>query len=56
MSKDCTVNDAGIEVYRGPGRFADSDSREVIDFAWARAGRGNTDLDKTLKLYYAVRD
>lgn len=42
--------------YLNPGRFADSDNGEVIEFAWAHAGRGETDLDKTLKLYYAVHD
>ncbi len=44
------------ETYLKPGRFADSDSGEVIEFARAKAAGAGTDLDKTLNLFYAVRD
>ena len=50
------MNAADHAPYLRPGKFADSDNGAVIDFARARAGRGKTDLDKALNLYYAVRD
>lgn len=50
------MNTTDHEPYLNPGRFADSDNGEVIEFARATAGGAGTDLDKTLRLFYAVRD
>jgi transglutaminase-like putative cysteine protease len=48
------VNDP--QYYLRPGKFTDSDNAGVIEFARDRVGDAETDLDKTLRLFYAVRD
>ncbi len=45
-----------LAPYLAPGEFIDSDSRAITEYAqWAAAG-ATTDLDRALKLFYAVRD
>ncbi len=45
------MNATDHEPYLKPGKFADSDNGEVIEFARAKAAGGGTDFDKTLKLF-----
>lgn len=42
--------------YLQPTYFVDSDSPAVIEFAQTTAAGGQTDIEKAVKLYYAVRD
>ncbi len=42
--------------YLRPTRFIDSDNPDVIDFAASITASKNTDVDKAIALYYAVRD
>lgn len=45
-----------LAPYLAPGEFIDSDSEVITEYAqWITAG-ATTDLDRALKLYYAVRD
>lgn len=43
-------------LYLAPDRFADSDHPAVQAFATKAVGDAQTDLDKAVRLYYAVRD
>jgi transglutaminase-like putative cysteine protease len=43
-------------AYLRPTFFIDSDSPEVIEFARSTIGDAQTDVEKGVKLYYAVRD
>ncbi len=45
-----------FQIYLKPTRFIDSDSPEVIAFARSTTGNGGTDIERGMKLYYAVRD
>ncbi len=45
-----------LEQYRQPTSFVDSDTPEVIEFANRTVGDASTDVDKAVRLYYAVRD
>ncbi|MCK6624276.1 MAG: transglutaminase family protein [Anaerolineae bacterium] len=42
--------------YLQPTYFIDSDSPPVVEFAQTAAANGQTDIEKAVKLYYAVRD
>lgn len=45
-----------LAPYLAPGEFIDSDALSVAEYAeWAAAG-ATSDLDRALKLFYAVRD
>ena len=44
------------EIYLKPTPFIDSDSPEVIAFARTVCRDAKTDIDKAIKLFYAVRD
>lgn len=46
----------GFQIYLQPTEFIDSDSSEVIKYARDVSGDETTDIDKAIKLYYAVRD
>ncbi len=48
--------DENYQLYLQPTPFIDSDSPEVIEFARSVSGDETTDIDKAIKLYYAVRD
>jgi transglutaminase-like putative cysteine protease len=45
-----------VKEFLSNGRFIDSDAREVIAFARDAAAGATTDLDRTLRLYRAIRD
>lgn len=45
-----------FRMYLRPAQFIDSDSPEVIKFAKTVCGNTKADIDKAIKLYYAVRD
>jgi len=45
-----------FQVYLQPTRFIDSDSPVVIEFTQSTIGEAQSDIDKAVKLYYAVRD
>jgi transglutaminase-like putative cysteine protease len=53
---DGAALDEDPAAYLNPGRFVDSDSPTVIDFAERTAGDAKTDAEKTRRLFYAVRD
>lgn len=42
--------------YLKPGKFIESDDPVIIAFAQETVGDASSDLDKALKLFYAVRD
>jgi transglutaminase-like putative cysteine protease len=44
------------DVYLRPTQFIDSDAPVVIEFAHATIGDAGTDIEKGVRLYYAVRD
>jgi len=45
-----------FEEYLKPGKFIDSDHPDVIEYANKHVGTGTTDTEKTLSLFYAIRD
>ncbi|MBC8239415.1 MAG: transglutaminase family protein, partial [Alphaproteobacteria bacterium] len=45
-----------LEAYLQPGAYVDSDHAAVIAFARRAGGEHGTDLEKAVRLYYAVRD
>lgn len=45
-----------IQIYLQPTYFMDYDTPEVTEFAQARCDKNDTDRQKAIKLYYAVRD
>jgi transglutaminase-like putative cysteine protease len=45
-----------FEIYLHPTWFIDSDSPSVAEFARSTVGDAGTDVEKAVKLYYAVRD
>jgi len=49
-----SLND--FQIYLQPTRFIDSDSPEVIAFARSTTDHVATDIERGVKLYYAVRD
>ncbi len=46
----------GMQPYLQPATCVDSDHPAVIEFAHRAAGGDGTDLEKTVRIYYAVRD
>lgn len=46
----------GFQPYLQPTYFVDSDSPAVIEFAHTTTAGGQTDIEKAVSLYYAVRD
>jgi transglutaminase-like putative cysteine protease len=51
-----TYIDSDLQTYLQPTRYIDSDSPAVIDFARSAVTDNQTDLEKGIALYYAVRD
>ena len=49
------MNNHNRDVYLHPGRLVDSDHPGVVEFADAHV-RGNSDRERAISLYYAVRD
>jgi transglutaminase-like putative cysteine protease len=45
-----------VKEFLSPGRFIDSDARDVIAFARQESAGGETEMDRVLRLYRAVRD
>ena len=45
-----------FQPYLHPTFYIDSDSPEVIEFAESTIGQAQSDIDKAVQLYYAVRD
>lgn len=45
-----------LELYLKPTPFIDSDSPSIIEFAKQFIGDAKTDIEKAVKLFYAVRD
>ncbi|MCP4130661.1 MAG: transglutaminase family protein [bacterium] len=45
-----------LEIYLQPTYYLDSDSPEIIEFARDAVASASTDLEKAIKVYYAVRD
>lgn len=45
-----------MEQYLKPTEFLDSDNAAVRDYAERRAGNAETDIERAVNLYYAVRD
>ena len=55
-ARDDAVRDgADFDAYRRPGALIDSDHPKITAYASRMAGEGS-DRDKSLRLYYAVRD
>lgn len=48
--------DPSLEPYLRPTWFINSDAPEVIDFARQAVGDARDEIDKALRLFYAVRD
>ena len=44
------------QAYLQPGEFVDSDHRRVVAFAQQAVGDAASDVDKAVRLFYAVRD
>jgi len=51
-----TFSEQDFEIYLRPTWFIDSDSPPVAEFAQSATGGAGTDVEKAVKLYYAVRD
>ena len=51
-----TFFEKSFQVYLQPTQFIDSDSPAVAEFARSTIGDASTDIEKAVKLYYAVRD
>ena len=45
-----------MEQYLSPGRFIDSDSPQVVEFARTAVAGASGDIDQVRRLYVAVRD
>jgi transglutaminase-like putative cysteine protease len=45
-----------LQIYLQPTEFINSASPDVIAYAKSAAGKENSDIDKAVKLFYAVRD
>ena len=45
-----------LQIYLQPTKFIDSDSPEIIQFGRTICGEMKANIDKAVKLYYAVRD
>ena len=45
-----------FKIYLQPTRFIDSDSPEIIEFARSSAKGAKTEVEKAVKIFYAVRD
>ncbi len=54
MSEAASIED--FKPYLQPGICVDSDHPAVIEFARRAAGDDGTDLEKAVRIYYAVRD
>jgi transglutaminase-like putative cysteine protease len=54
MSEAMTIED--FQPFLQPATYVDSDHEAVIAFAHRAAGEDGSDLDKAVRLYYAVRD
>ncbi len=54
MSEATPIED--FDPYLQPGTFVDSDHEAVIAFAHRAGGEDGSDLEKAVRLYYAVRD
>ena len=54
MSEAAAIED--FQAYLQPGTYVDSDHPAVIEFAHREGGEDGTDLEKAVRLYYAVRD
>lgn len=46
----------GFQIFLQPTQFIDSDSSDIIEHAKDVVGDATKDIDKAIKLYYAVRD
>jgi len=49
------MNDRNLDIYMKPGRLVDCDHPAVIEFARTHM-KGNSDMERIVSLYYAVRD
>jgi len=47
---------SNLQIYLQPTYFIDSDSPQVIDYAKKITQKIDSDIEKAIKLYYAVRD
>ncbi len=45
-----------LDIYLSATQIIDSDNRDIIEYAEAVVGKAGTDLDKAIKVFYAVRD
>lgn len=45
-----------LDVYLQPAQFVNSDAPEIVDFARQAVGQAGSQIDRAVKLYYAVRD
>ncbi|MEM7183840.1 MAG: transglutaminase-like domain-containing protein [Spirochaetota bacterium] len=45
-----------LETYLQPGQYVDSNAAEVIAYAQDTIGTSKTDIEKSQKLYYRIRD
>ena len=54
MSEAAQIDD--LQAYLQPTTFVDSDHPAVIAFARRAGGESGTDLERAVRLYYAVRD
>jgi len=53
---DRQSKNSNLEIYLQPTRFINSDAPEIIDFAQAAVGQAQSERDRAVNLYYAVRD
>lgn len=51
-----SAKNSNLEMYLQPTYYIDSDSHEVIDYAKKITQGIDSDIEKAIKLYYAVRD
>ncbi len=51
-----TKEQQDLAIYLAPAYYIDSDSQDIIAFAKKQTEGATTDIEKAVKLYYAVRD
>jgi transglutaminase-like putative cysteine protease len=56
MPESATVQTDAFDTYLAPTEFIDSDNPAVRDFALAAIEGATTDIEKAVRLYFAVRD
>ena len=53
---EMTLSTQGLAIYLQPTPTIDSDSPAIVEFARSAVGDAQTEIEKGVRLYYAVRD